>query len=602
MRRASFFFAFVIVAWMPLIAFAQKPRGKPTAKPPATAPESVAPQGNEPAAPSPTAPSRDEASARKDEARLRFDRGMQHFDRKIWDAALAEFLASRQNYPTRGNTQNAAICLKNLNRFDEALEMFEALVKEFPNLPDRALVDREIFELKKLVGSIDVKASEPGANVVVDGRDRGVTQLEAPIRVTVGTHTVQIYKEGLKPFETRVEVAGGRSVVVEAKLEALGQSGRLTVVEESGKPAEVVIDNVAVGRAPWQGPFAVGDHTVFLRGDGHLGTQPAVATVKINQVTKLTLALEPLEGRLRVEPTPLSAVVAIDGVTVGNGLWDGRLRAGTHKVEVAAEGFLPQQHDVTLAEGATARQQFTLERDPSSPLWASKMPSKLLFELVGAPGFGIVGGDLNAACTSSCSGSVPFGFAATFHAGYELRSGLGFALDIGYLMLAQKLEARPSILRPVGKPDNPGSADDEIAVRGPTLGAAAFLRFGKKMPITTRLGLGALVGSATDRRTGTYHPNDVAQSYPVGAVRESPSATYFYVAPEVRLGLRLDEHFEVFAGLRALVLVGLQDPRWRNETPVVAGAGQGLARFQDQSIVGKTAFMLAPGVGLRADF
>jgi hypothetical protein len=197
---------------------------------------------------------------------------------------------------------------------------------------------------------------------------------------------------------------------------------------------------------------------------------------------------------------------------------------------------------------------------------------------------------------------MPFGFAATFHAGYELRSGLGFSLDAGYLLFAQKLEGRPSVLRPVGKPDNPGTSDDAITVRGPTLGAAAFLHLGKKVPFGARLGAGALLATASDRRTGTFNPNDPTQAYPVGPFREAPSASYFYLAPELRVGVRMGGHFEAFVGVRGLILIGLQDPRWTNQTQVVAGANQGLSRFEEQSIVGKTAVVLAPGLGLRADF
>ena len=51
----------------------------------------------------------------------------------------------------------------------------------------------------------------------------------------------------------------------------LAPGGRLVVTEQAGKAAEVVIDNVVVGRAPWDGSVALGDHVVLLRGDGELG-------------------------------------------------------------------------------------------------------------------------------------------------------------------------------------------------------------------------------------------------------------------------------------------------------------------------------------------
>src|SRR5262245_57725646 len=59
------------------------------------------------------------------EARTHFERGVAHFDRREWQPALAEFLRSRELAPTRGNTKNAAICLRKVGRFDDALDLFE---------------------------------------------------------------------------------------------------------------------------------------------------------------------------------------------------------------------------------------------------------------------------------------------------------------------------------------------------------------------------------------------------------------------------------------------------------------------------------------------
>src|SRR4051812_35000964 len=142
--------------------------------------------------------------AKKEEAKSRFERGMTLFDRKVWDAALVEFLESRAAYATRSNTQNAAICLRNLNRFDEALDMFEALVKDFPTMSptDRSAVDKEIAELQLLVGVLDIRAQEAGALITVDGRERGTTPAAA-LRVSAGTHVLRVYKEGFAPVEKR---------------------------------------------------------------------------------------------------------------------------------------------------------------------------------------------------------------------------------------------------------------------------------------------------------------------------------------------------------------------------------------------------------------
>jgi len=524
------------------------------------------------------------------------------FDKKVWDAALVEFLSSREAYATRSNTQNAAICLRNLNRFDEALDMFEALGKEFPNLgpADRAAVDKEIAELVGLVGNIDIRTEERGAAITIDGRERGTTP-SAPLRVAAGTHVMRVYKDGFSPVEKRVEVAGKQTLVVDARLEPLAQSGRLSISEDGGRGgSEVLVDNVVVGKTPWQGLVAIGDHVVFLRGEGNLGTQPAAASVRINQVTPIVLLLEPLESSLRVEPAPSGASVAVDGVVVGSGLWDGRLRKGRHTIEIAQSGFLPQKREIDLAAGRSERLAVQLERDPDSPLWQEKKKPHIFVEV--APSFPLalaLGGEV----ADAGSASFPLGFVGRGHVGYELPTGVGFALDAGYLHLARNVDDRETVIRPVGKPEARGTASDKISLKGLVVGGSAQLHrsaFGEKIPLLLRLGVGAFIANANDRRSGDFAPaggNPVA----VATTRTSADLAYLYVAPEARVGYRIADRVEISFGVEVMIMVGLSNARWDTANGVVLG-NQGLAGYDNQTLVGSTLFLVNPGLAARFDF
>lgn len=350
--------AVVLVASTVATAAAQRP-------PPAPSATAAAPSTSSSAAASAAAP----VDRRKEEARAHFDRGITLFEEGAWDPALAEFTRSRQLYPTRAATKNAALCLRKLQRFDEAQDAFETLLKEFPNLPadDRETAERELRELSALVGRIELRGGEPGSTVVVDTRSRGTLPL-AHVRVGAGTHVVRVVKEGFVPFEGQVTVAGGQTTAVDVRLAPLMQGGRLRVNEQSGKAVSVLVDNVVVGVTPWEGTLPVGDHTVVLDGEGNLGTQPASAPVKLNQMTALTLSVEELGARLRIEPSPSIANIAIDGVVVGRGVWEGKLRAGGHRVELASSGYFSLTRDVSVDAGARRVVPLALERDPSAAL------------------------------------------------------------------------------------------------------------------------------------------------------------------------------------------------------------------------------------------
>ncbi|MEB2310443.1 MAG: PEGA domain-containing protein [Sorangiineae bacterium] len=565
-----------------------------------------------PAPPAPSAPPATETDT-KAQARAHFEKAISLFEEEAWDAALVEFQRSRELYPTRAATKNAALCLRKLHRFDEALDMFETLLKSFPDLPadDRALAEREIKALSSLVGTLGLTGGEAGASVVVDGRVRG-TLPSAPVRVPAGTHFVRVTKEGFLPFEVQAEVVGGQSTAVAVTMRALTQGGRLKVTEESGKIVDVVVDGEVVGKTPWAGTLPVGDHVVFLRGEGNIGTQPASAPVRLNQVTPLMLAVEALDAVLRVEPAPASANVAIDGVVVGRGVWEGKLRAGAHKIEVAEEGFLPSSKQVVLTRDKRQVLALPLERDPDSALWRAKNPARFIFELDGAGIFApLLGGDIVTRCSGSCAKSPGIGFAAIGHAGYQFGSGLGFSVDAGYLMLGKTITGRDLMLQPQGFAPVRSTADDTLKLSGVLLGASAQLHRGERFPLTFRLGVGAMLGTARYQRTGTAQIEDrynekVTPPRLIPAHRYSftssgtTSPKYLYAAPEVRVGLKLAERLELGIGVQALVLFAISQPKTKGRgIPIDPGALGKMDLMTEEQLTGNTVVLLAPNLGLR---
>ena len=333
-----------------------------------------------------------DVEAKRSEARSYFEKGLALFEKEAWDAALAEFARSRRTYPTRAATENAAFCLRQLQRLDEALEMFEDMLK-FSKLPEakRKTAEAAIAELHGQIGTLRIEGAEAGASIVVDGRYRGTVPLAGPLRVRVGTHEIRAFKEGSDPFGTTIEVKGKEDAVVQ--LRSLSTGGRLKVTEQHQRVLEVMVDGILVGKTPWEGPLSVGEHLVTLRGsldldaipecapsdetapegkraaprrNVELGTQPVSVPIRLREVTKLTLMAEALDTSLRVEPMPGGASVSIDSVIVGRGAWEGRLRAGEHKVEVSADGFLPQTRQVSLERRNRQVVKIELPRDRSA--------------------------------------------------------------------------------------------------------------------------------------------------------------------------------------------------------------------------------------------
>jgi hypothetical protein len=328
-------------------------------------------------------------------AREHFKKGNAHFDRQEWPEALGEFREALALKRTRAALLNEASCLRQLGRYDEALDAYEALRREFPALLPRleAQVAPAIAELQGLVGTLVVRSEAPaGAALFVDDRRRGTLPQATPLRLSVGSHAVRVESEGFEPMAGSVEIKPGRENAVE--LEAKSRQGLLRVSEKHNLVLDVEVDGTVVGQTPWEGRLPVGDHQVRVHGfvpqeapDEDDAAAPASATapdhtemgsitstvaVRLYEATTLAMAARDLDSSLRVDATPAEAAVIIDGKVVGNGTWEGRLPLGTHTVEITAGGFLPATQEVRLVRRKQPQIRVALGRTPKLGIWGPR--------------------------------------------------------------------------------------------------------------------------------------------------------------------------------------------------------------------------------------
>lgn len=611
---------------------AQQPAPSTEAEPTAPAVETV---------PDPTTLA---AAERKRVAKQRFLRGLELARSGQWDAALAEFVASRELHPTRVALMNAALSLWHLRRYAEAADRYTTLVTEHAaelTAEERARAESALGELARYVGELHIEAVPAGAQLVVDGQPRGELAPDLRARVDVGTHWVRVSHPGYETFEARVSVASGQRRRLGVRLVPLRRVGTLHVQEAHGRALDVLVDGVVVGKTPWRGPLSVGAHSVVLGDGGELGTAPSSVEVRENASVSLVLQAEELDAALHVEPVPSSAVVHIDGVSVGAGVWQGRLRSGPHRVEVAAIGHVPEQRVVRLGHAERRRVRVVLSRDLSSPLWRVGFHPHLYGEaLIGLGWAASLGGSADQACAETVTDpsgqaaggctdrSRPLGFLLGVRGGYALTPALGVELFLGYAALRESMVRRVYADR--DQQQNALFASDyrdQTRVSALIAAVSPSYRFFETTPLTIRAWLGvARLRTSTSNRgtfTGTIERNGAVYRFSEGVTvpEEAGAAWAPLVGPEIRLGYRLSRALTAEIGVLALLVFPESVPRTgesgvlervRGRRSAVLGdytePGEGLtnpslgvATLREENALGSFLSIL-PNVSVRMDF
>lgn len=557
-------------------------------------------------------------AARYATAKEHFDKARTLLQNNDVPAAVAEFLAARRVYPTWSATSSAGVCLKMLHRYDEALDMFEILLRDYEQvMPKDAKIaaQKAVVEMHRLVGAVDIVDAELNAAITIDGRHRGTYPSPNPFRVPAGTHIVRVYMEGHEPFEKSVDVAGNQMLTISARLRKLDLdlSGRLRVTEASHRELDVLIDGNMVGKTPWEGPLRDGEHTIVLQGPDEWGTQPATVFVKRGKTELLGLAAERLEAALRIKPRPAGATIAIDGIPVGRGVWQGKLRQGKHRIEIAADGFVLFVKDKSLDKGSDETIDVTLGRDPLSPLWKDNRGRVFVEGTLGPSIVPSFGGDIVDSCDDACSLWFGGGIRGKLRGGYRFPGGFLGSIDVGYLYARQKITDRNASIVPAGFSPEYGVVSDTLSIRGVLLGSSIGIRIGKKeMPISLRLGVGALLGATfRDRRAGTFTTNPrtsggavvPAQTYAVD-VTQYPSVLSIYAAPEVQFAYPLAERLHLAFGVEALLLLTPQSsrPQWTPNGSKIDAATSGQATFAAEDLMNDALFLFTPQASIQYEF
>lgn len=572
-------------------------------------------QVDAPAAPNAPAPPASPPAEELQKAKELFQRGNELRKSGDCQAALALYLASRELVPAAANTMNAAFCLHQLRREDEALDLYEELIGRFASdlsEQDRSAIAPAMVELRRSLGSLELSANVTGI-VVVDGRMRGKLPLLAPVRLSAGRHVVRVLKDGYQTFEQTVESEPGKTQALDAVLTRLERSGGLRIECPDLPGAEVFIDGANLGVCPFEGALDPGSHLVWTRL-GSRGSNPARVEVVLGQTTRAASPTSALGPELRFTVSPSTAELSLDGVALGSASFQGALTLGEHVFVAQEPGYRAQR--VTASGERGGEVTLALEVDEAHPRWAKSEPEPApgFFSLGADAAFMLMlteGGDAAQSCNGVCEADVPLGVRGLLRAAWTSRMGLGVGVDVGGQFMRTSHEVRAIALEPVGLPErkNPGQLAQQLNWASFLVGASAFYRREGVWPITIGLGAGFSIGSVSAHREGDF-TNSFGTNY-AATQSDNSSATYVYLMPEAKLGRRLSSSDsggpELTLGVSFMPYFAIAAPSWDNSailptSPAPEDRGDGGAVFAQESLMGELLLAGQAALGLRWEF
>lgn len=221
----------------------------------------------------------------------------------------------------------------------------------------KAAVD---VKLDPITGLILVRSTPIGADVKVDGADRGKT----PLLLTdlpVGRYRVNVSAVGFvsKDVELTVENRTPQALTV-----ALASDSATLIVDSKPQGAAVVVNGLTKGTTPCEiDRLPTGENAVSITLADHLPFQQKVK-LQAGDVQKIEATLSPQPASLSVISTPAGAKVYVDDVLMGQSpLVLDTITPGTHAVRAELAGYEHGTRSVELKNRDRRVEEFQLVKN-----------------------------------------------------------------------------------------------------------------------------------------------------------------------------------------------------------------------------------------------
>ena len=308
-----------------------------------------------------------------DAARKDWDAARDLLDANDFAGALVEYMRAYEQSKNPRVLYNVAVCEKNLRHYARAegrfkQELAEGTGKLSPQ--EEQSVKEAITALDPFVSTVTVTANEAGATLFIDDQEAGPTPFTSPVPIDVGPHELRLHKDGFTDVKQTVTVSGGTPAKATFDIQPTVKKADVTVQVTGAPGANVVIDGIDMGQAPFKGELVAGRHTFEARAPGFVtARQTSDVVYKEPLNVALDLSAERHEGHVHIEAMPATASIELDGKLVGSGTFDGPLPTGGHQLIVKKPGYVTYTTEISLNDDQSRDVKATLLEEKGGTNW-----------------------------------------------------------------------------------------------------------------------------------------------------------------------------------------------------------------------------------------
>ncbi|GAX59732.1 hypothetical protein SCALIN_C04_0220 [Candidatus Scalindua japonica] len=226
--------------------------------------------------------------------------------------------------------------------------------------------DKEIAlsaSLSKITGSISINSNQSEAVAYLDGENIGTTPCTME-SVVIGTHQVEVRKEGYAEWRKVVYIKKGKEISLKAMLRSITASIDL---ESEPKGAMILLDGKEVGKTPEiLTGIKTGMHNVEIRMDGYVSWMKMIK-VKAGREYIFTKTLQVQNGSLNVTSRPSNARIFIFDKKAGKTPKTfNDLKPGNYAIEVKLDQYQTWSKNIEIEPGKETNLKALLQLKPGS--------------------------------------------------------------------------------------------------------------------------------------------------------------------------------------------------------------------------------------------